>query len=341
VLDFDKAEAYAQQALSLAPQNPDARTISIRVDMARGNAVRADKELARLQKDYPHAVAVSNLVAAQHLFAGRLEEARRAYTASITALPSDHEALEGLVTVNIRMGRKEDAVKRMEDALNSRPPSAQLYTLAGRVYSETGNAQRAEEMLRKSIDAEPHRLTAYGLLGQLYIQQKRLADAKDQYEELVKRNPKSVSANTMLGMLMEALRDSAAEAQYQKTLAIDPEAPIAANNLAWIYVSSNRNLDQALQLAQTALRKQPDSPQVNDTLGWIYYKKGLFSQSVRHLELSVQKNPSAGAHYHLGMAYSQVGDIDKARRSLEKALALSQTFDGAEEAKKTLAGLGK
>jgi Flp pilus assembly protein TadD len=145
----------------------------------------------------------------------------------------------------------------------------------------------------------------------------------------------------MLGMVMEAQRDMpAAEAQYLKTLAIDPEAVVAANNLAWIYVASNRNLDQALQLAQTAFKSLPEEPHVNDTLGWIYYRKGVVGPAVRHLELSVARDATDPVtHYHLGMAYVQAGEPGKARKSLEKALAMSAVFDGADEAKKTLYGL--
>jgi Tfp pilus assembly protein PilF len=41
------------------------------------------------------------------------------------------------------------------------------------------------------------------------------------------------------------------------------------------------------------------------------------------------------------MAYLQMGEIDKAKKSLTKSLSMSQNFDGASEAKKALADLGK
>ena len=77
----------------------------------------------------------------------------------------------------------------------------------------------------------------------------------------MKRDPKSVGASTMIGMLLEAQGKKAeAEKAYEQVLAIDSRAPVAANNLAWIYVASNRNLDQALQLAQTAHQTLPEEP---------------------------------------------------------------------------------
>ena len=46
------------------------------------------------------------------------------------------------------------------------------------------------------------------------------------------------------------------------------------------------------------------------------------------------------ARYHLGMAYTQQGDFQKAKRELERALALKPDFDGAAEARKTLTTVG-
>jgi uncharacterized protein HemY len=124
-------------------------------------------------------------------------------------------------------------------------------------------------------------------------------------------------------------------------LTIDSRAPVAANNLAWIYVAGNRKLDEALQLAQTAQQQLPDEPNVNDTLGWIYYQKKMAAQAVSHLETSVEKSPNDATHaYHLGMAYVQTGDWSKARAALKRAFTLKPDFEGAAEAKKALAMIG-
>ena len=56
----------------------------------------------------------------------------------------------------------------------------------------------------------------------------------------------------MVGMIQEARGDhDGARAQYERVLALDPHAGVAANNLAWIYAESGR-LDEALKLATIA-----------------------------------------------------------------------------------------
>jgi Flp pilus assembly protein TadD len=104
--------------------------------------------------------------------------------------------------------------------------------------------------------------------------------------------------------------------------------------------SNGQNLDVALQLAQTAKAKLPDSAQVSDTLGWILYKKGLINVAIPHLRRGVEQNPSnPNIHYHLGLAYSENGETANARRSFEQALKLNPQFREAEDAKRALATL--
>jgi tetratricopeptide (TPR) repeat protein len=79
---------------------------------------------------------------------------------------------------------------------------------------------------------------------------------------------------------------------------------------------------------------------VDDTLGWIYYKKGLASLAIRAFEESLQKDAkNATYHYHLGLAYVKSGDTEKARQSLKQALSLNPAFEGAAEAQRVLASL--
>jgi Tfp pilus assembly protein PilF len=131
-----------------------------------------------------------------------------------------------------------------------------------------------------------------------------------------------------------------AKSRYQRALAIDSRAAVAANNLAWLYADGSENLDIALQLAQAAMAQLPDNPDVNDTLGWVYYRKGMASLAVAPLEQSVRTNAGNPLYrFHLGLAYLAAGDKKRARTALEQALTLKPDFEGASEARKTLASL--
>src|SRR6267143_4943120 len=143
--------------------------------------------------------------------------------------------------------------------------------------------------------------------------------------------------------------DRAADS-YRKALEKDPNAVIAANNLAWIYaVYGKGNLDEAVRLAQGVVQKNPNVAGFVDTLGWVYYQKGLYGAAVEQLkkavsvdEASARNNnstPSATYHFHLGMALKAKGDKEGSRRELEGSLRLADKtpFSDIDEARKALA----
>ena len=339
---FDQALNSVQSAETIQPKNPLARTLRVRILMAQGKMADAKTELASLQKDYPNAAPVLVLVGGQQLSEKQYDAARASFTKALQALPTSIDAATGLVSVDLASGHKADAVARIEAGLKTATPTSDLMVLAARTYASTGDLVKAEDCLHKAVDLDPARLEAYVLLGQLYISQHRLPAAIDEYQKVIVRTPNSVPAHTMLGMLYEAQRQlPEAEKSYQKALSVDSHAAVAANNLAWMYVSSNRNLDEALQLAQVALQALPDEPHVNDTLGWIYYRKDMAGRAVPYLESSVKRNPDdPSGYYHLGMAYVRNGDLEKGRQALQKAVNSKVEFDGISDARKTLAQVG-
>jgi tetratricopeptide (TPR) repeat protein len=338
----DAAAGYVRQALTLDAENPAARTLMARLYLAQENLPKAKEEIASLLKDYPNTPPVLNLVAAHQLAAKETQLARATYLRSLSLDPNNFEALRGLVRLDVADNRPKDAVARIETALKNWKASSDLLILAATTYATVNNVIRSEEVLKQAIEVDPGRLDSYNLLGSLYAGQDRLDEARTFFEKAVAQNPKSIAANTMLGILLERQqRNAEAEAQYRKTLAIDERASLAANNLAWMYVTSNRNLDEALELARNAVQHMPDQPEFKDTLGWIYYRRSMHQEAVRHLEDTVRRAPRyADAHYHLGMAYLASGEVDLAKKSLERALAIRTDFEGASEARKALTQIG-
>jgi Flp pilus assembly protein TadD len=147
----------------------------------------------------------------------------------------------------------------------------------------------------------------------------------------------------MAAMILQVQnRSEEARVRYQKILELDSNAAVAANNLAYMDAESNTDLNVALQLAQTAKARLPDDPDVSDTLGWVYVRKGLGALGAPHLEYSVGKDPKNPLYqYHLGLAYAGAGNKVKARATLEQALKLNGNFGGAADARKALDTLRK
>jgi tetratricopeptide (TPR) repeat protein len=191
----------------------------------------------------------------------------------------------------------------------------------GALYASVKDLPKTEETSVPSGGCFSKR--AVSLLATLYLQQGKLDQALNEFKTLAERQPKSVGARTMVGALLQTQnrRDEAKKA-YREALLVDSSAPVAANNLAWMMVEDNANLDDALQLVQGARTRLPDSPEVNDTLGWIYYKKGLQEQAMAAFKQSVEKEPNTAIfHFHLGLASTNAGQYSQARQALETPFA--------------------
>jgi putative PEP-CTERM system TPR-repeat lipoprotein len=335
----EAALRYAEEAKQTAPANAAVRLALARSLLAQGELGRAGTEIAQLQTALPNSAAVHILNGRLHAMRNNEAAARTSYERALELSPEDVDAVGLLAGLDLKNKQIDAAVQRVEAALALHPDRAELLAIAATVYDQTGQNEKAEQTLRRAVAADPRFSAGYAMLAQLYMKQRRLDEARAEFEGIVKRDPRAVGARTMVGVILES-QGKRAEAKrwYEMFVADVGNSPIAANNLAFIYADDGTNLDTALQLASFAKKEMPESAEVNDTLGWVYYKKDLATLAVGPLEESVKKNPnSADVLYHLGMTYAKTGEKAKSRELLERALKLNPKMPGAASARQTLA----
>ena len=331
----------AEQAVRNAPDAIQARLALTRSLLASGEAARAATELKALEQKYPDEPAVIAMTGDLYLTRKDYPRAKNAYELAYQKDPTSLDALAGLIALDLLGGKQADAHAKMDAHLARPPLKPAALTLAATTYAATHDYKRAEAVLRKAIEIDPANLQAYGMLGQFYYAQGRIAEGRTEYENLAKREPNSIPANTMLAIILDRQgHPDEAKARYEKTLAIDPRAPVAANTLAWMYANKGENLDVALQLARTATTLLPDRLEVTDTLGWVYQKKGLPKFAIPIFQGIVKKEPQNPQYrYHLGIALASAGDSEGAKAELERALAINASFAEAADARRVLATL--
>ena len=218
---------------------------------------------------------------------------------------------------------------------------ARIQNIKGGLYLAQRKIEQAEQAFKQAILLAPDFLKPYYGLAKVYIINKDIENAITQYRTLVGKDPRQPVPYLLLGVLHKMKMDfPGSEDYYRKALMIAPDFVQAANNLAYLLAERKEKLDEALSLALHAKQLKPDDPYILDTLGWIYFQKGLYEDAARELNRSAELLPnSATVNYHLGMAYYKTGDGPQAGHYLEKTLQLDNGFPEAVQVRNILGNL--
>ncbi len=251
--------------------------------------------------------------------------ARASMDAAVKLLPDDVPAWELLAQTYAAQKQPQKTVERLQQAALQRPQSGGLQLLLGRWLMNVGKTTEARAALEAAKKADPKSTIADMALARLDVIQGSMDPARQHLAAVLAAQPQNTAARFLLGEIAEKAGDrTGAIAQYRAVVAIDHNSTMALNNLA--YMLSKDDPDEALKYAQQAGDLAPDSPAVQDTLGWAYYRKGNYEGAIRYLKTAVEKDGTPQRRYHLGMAYLKAGNQDLGQRMLTAALAADPTL---------------
>ncbi len=320
----DLADPYLWRGTAEANQKQDA-------------AADADFQIA-LKKDPNNASALHNL--GQLRFRQqRAAEAMPMLQKALEIDPNLVSALNLLVSYDLFQKQPLKAKDRIQQQIAKSPLNANFYGMLAAVDVSTKDFAAARDNAQKAMQLNPSERQ----FVQSYAESEAALGENDQaikvWEQWISKHPNDAPAASLLGMAEEAKGDQAkAMDAYRKALQLDTHQALAANNLAYLMAENGQNLDVALSFAQTAREGMPDSPNTADTLAWIYYRKGTYASARDLLEDALKKAPEdTSIHYHLGLAYSKLGDKPKATLHLKRAVALGTNTQIAKDAEAALA----
>ncbi|WP_432472316.1 tetratricopeptide repeat protein [Amphritea sp. HPY] len=234
--------------------------------------------------------------------------------------------MAALVRSYIVTGNTDAAVSFLQSILNLDADNYPAQLLLGQLYSFMQKTDQAEAAFQSAIALHPGKVDAYRALSRALVRDKR----NDEAVAVLKAGLENISNDLNLTMTLASVYERSGKYGkaidlYTSVLEHNPDADIAANNLAVILSESEqyRDLERAKKLASRF--RDSEVPHFQDTLGWINYKQGELNNALYFHENAVESLPEfAEFRYHLGMSYKAAGDLTKARTELEKALSLAE-----------------
>jgi tetratricopeptide (TPR) repeat protein len=342
--DMNTLEDAANQMIRLQPGSPDGYALRALANINRKHYVEAEQDVRRAIAAAPQSsfgyVQMGNLRFAQKQYS----DATNAYQDALDRNADSIDALRGLVNAYIAEKQVDKAIAVVNLQIGKSPTNSNFYNLLGVVlFHSKRDLSGAEAALEKSAALDKHNYDAVIQLCEVRAAKGEIDQAIATGEQSLKDNARQPNLYFLMGNLYESKSDwKRAEDAYQNVLALNSQNPVASNDLARVMLHTGENLDAALSLAQTALRGLPDSPGVVDTLGWIYYQKGVYPLAISNLQeaLKLQErnnlpdNPDI--HFHLAMAYEKSEQPALAREQFEQVLKIFPNYRDAAEIKKEL-----
>ena len=273
-------------------------------------------EQARVHGEIPAGVAQAlqlsppgeNIADSRHSSSVAPEDAGSAQKAATAAQPSASGRLRPCGDPQVR------APQRLQ--------SAELRNLAACAYS-SAKYQATFDAAQKLV-ASPV-TEAEGLYWEIKSAQKLAAETLARASELDSNSP---TLHVLLGDVFRQRKhypDS--EQEYRKALVIEPENPGALFGLSLALLADSR-LDEALRLAEGALKKNANDPEFNAVMGEILCQRREFPAAEPYLKKAISAKPEFVPHVHalLGRVYAETNRTQQA--IAEMTLALSDDWDG-------------
>jgi tetratricopeptide (TPR) repeat protein len=185
--------------------------------------------------------------------------------------------------------------------------------------------------------SEESRKERYEILGQLaqaYEKGKRwaeMAKALDESEKLASSSAEKAGVCFTRGAMLERQKQyDASEKQFRKVLELDPKHADALNYLGYMLADRNVRLEEASQLVKKALDMQPENGAFLDSMGWVYYRQGKYSEAQGFLERALEHMPDPTVYDHLGDVFAKLGRTKEAVAQWQASLKESQKPGTAE-----------
>jgi tetratricopeptide (TPR) repeat protein len=141
-----------------------------------------------------------------------------------------------------------------------------------------------------------------------------MAKAIDAAEKLSTSDDEKEAIYFMRGAMLERQKKyDAAEAEFKKVLAMNPESSSALNYLGYMLADRNVRLNEALEMIKKAVDMDPYNSAYLDSLGWVYYRLNRFDEALDALKKSIARGSrDATVHDHLGDVYASQNNLKAA-----------------------------
>ncbi len=330
-----------------APTDPESMPLATRLILVAAYTETNQKETARAflasaEKGDPLGVPIAGIILnalGDHSI--DLPESQRPFAA---ALASNDRALSDFASgTAFQEARLHDAAFQSLREVESTLAANNNYLL-GFLFSSLAYVTRFDAKKESLAIAEKHADNPRAWLGYASIL-KKMGDKDSERVALDKAlaaGPADPLVLMQRGDFYAAQNDyEAAIAEYRRLLELEPDDPVANNNLAYNLLRTGGDPAEALSAAERALTQLPNDAHVLHTLGVAQLRAGQLDEAKQSFAKALERRPGdPDLLFDYGKVLIERGEDEQGIQFVKSALSSTQilglAFDRKEEAEQTL-----
>jgi tetratricopeptide (TPR) repeat protein len=341
-----ECEAMLEAVLGESPDHPEAATMLVDLWAAQGELARAVELCRQVTERHPENYPLRERQGTLLLARADYDSAYVSAAALLRDQPGNTTALLQLATLFLAKGLPSLAIEHCQAVLRQDSGLEEPHRLLATAYMVKGDPKQAAARLEAILQGRPDDLESLVRLAECQARAGDAAKALTTLEAAAQRHPLSPIPLTELGRHLYAVGQAdRALAAFRKAYELAPGEWSTCNNLAQMLASQEKELDLALELATKAFGLASTSPNVADTLGWVYVLKGAYDKAAPLLTFAmVSQADSPMVLYHAAELRARAGDKESALALARRAVELDKDYPDVGRAKlliEKLSGAGK
>ncbi|MDH4226835.1 MAG: tetratricopeptide repeat protein [Deltaproteobacteria bacterium] len=338
---LNDALEHLNKAVELGPEFPSAHVELGRLYENKGDNAKAIEIYTKAIGISPHEYSVRKLLARVLVAEKRYEEALEQYEElkKVSHSALDAYTKKGLIYMD-KLGMNDEAAVEFEGALKIDADNSRLRFYLATVCEKAGKPEKAAVEFSKIKKNDEWFVEAKRRAAKLFASLDKKTEAGAErdaaikvLEEEVKKAPGDADRHYLLGELYDESGNWDNFLKHMNAvIAINPRHVNALNYLGYALAERGMDLDKAESYIKRALAEKPESGDILDSLGWVYFKKGELKKAVAELERATKYLPEdPTVAEHLGDVYLKSSNKRKAEEAYGRAASLSPGNEALKE----------
>jgi len=318
--ELDRALAHAERAYALDPDDAEVRVFlgqiyRLRKETADAEAILTDADGKPISRD------AALLLYGMHVDSGQTEAALADAEWMVADDPDNLRSYFALSRAYEELGRPDEAVAALRDALDHAPEALSVYAALARLYRDRGDREAEIAVYREALVEYPHHQGTLAALADALISMSRSDEAREVLEELVANHPGEVRSVIRLALLEFDAGDYASAAErFDRALEENPEDYELAYFLGILRQRMGEN-DAALKAFESIPEHHARYAESRTQIATIFERTGDYPRALEQARIALRVAPSDALELYVARLRAKTGDFDGAVAMLEARLA--------------------